>query len=101
MAKLQSRPQGKKVISKRNLSIKALQKFKDKDLVHSMTPQEIAEFLESFRNLSFSVNNAKSQLISIKIPQDLLMLFKVKANQEGSKYQTKIKELMRNYVLQK
>ncbi|MFN7904905.1 MAG: hypothetical protein ACK5P5_06940 [Pseudobdellovibrionaceae bacterium] len=80
---------------------KALQNFKSEDLKNKMSTQEIAEFLESFRILSSSIGHSESKLISLKVPTDLLKLFRSKTEIEGIKYQTKIKELMRLYVFGK
>lgn len=56
-------------------------------------------FLEDFRELyGGSINKGKSRLISIKVPERLLALFKAKSNLEGKKYQTQIKILMENWI---
>lgn len=63
-----------------------------------MTPDQILEFLENYRML---VANApeKCRLISLKIEPSLLNAFKQKAALEGVPYQTKIKQLMREYLI--
>lgn len=79
---------------------KALQKLKPSDLQPELTPTQIAEFLESFQKVALASGaGSETKLISIKIPKDLLITFRTKAAQEGIKYQTKIKELMRDYVM--
>lgn len=65
----------------------------------SPSPTQIAEFLEAFRMVTAASTNSKSRLISLKVPEDLLRAFQVCAQKDGFKYQTKIKELMREYVL--
>lgn len=60
----------------------------------SLTPDQIIEFLENYRNLVAKVPE-KCQLISLKIEPSLLNAFKRKASLEGAHYQTKIKQLMR------
>jgi uncharacterized protein (DUF4415 family) len=42
----------------------------------------------------------KSKLISLKIPEDLLDVFKQQCELNGVKYQTQIKQLMRDYLLE-
>lgn len=61
------------------------------------TPEQIIEFLENYRNLVAKVPE-KCQLISLKIEPSLLSAFKQKASLEGSHYQTKIKQLMRDWI---
>jgi predicted DNA binding CopG/RHH family protein len=53
--------------------------------------------LESFRKLQ-SAKPAKSKLISLKVPEDLLEAFKYKAKANGFRYQTQIKQLMRDWL---
>lgn len=79
---------------------KAIQLFSDEYLEEckKMSPTQIAEFLENFR-LAQSQYSSKSKLISLKIPEDLLENFKEKARRNGEKYQTKIKDLMREWLI--
>ncbi len=64
-----------------------------------MTPSEIATFLEEFRCMARHEFNRKPQkLISIKMPEYLLQAFKGRCQVEGCKYQTKIKELMMQWL---
>lgn len=62
-----------------------------------LTPDQIIEFLENYRLLVAQVPE-KCQLISLKIEPSLLKTFKQKAKLEGIPYQTKIKQLMREWV---
>ena len=62
-----------------------------------MSPEEIVAFLESFRQLQ-AAKPAKSKLISLKVPEDLLEAFKLKAKANGLRYQTQIKQLMREWI---
>lgn len=75
---------------------KAVQYFSKDSLAQSesIDPSDVIEFLESFRELQAGVNRSKSRLISIKIPEDLLASFKLKAAREKIPYQTQIKRLM-------
>lgn len=61
------------------------------------TPDQIIEFLENYRNL-VTKTPEKCQLISLKIEPYLLKAFKQKASLEGSRYQTKVKQLMKEWV---
>jgi predicted DNA binding CopG/RHH family protein len=76
---------------------KALQKFdpaKLKDALR-LSPTEAVEFLENFRVLAASGGKrGKSKLISIKIPEALLVAFKSRAQSLDRPYQSLIKELM-------
>ena len=78
---------------------KPVQYFTDEYLerCRDMSPLEIIKFLDDFRNLQ-SLGVEKSKLISIKIPPSLLESFKTKARLNGVPYQTKIKELMKEWV---
>jgi uncharacterized protein (DUF4415 family) len=59
---------------------------------------QVVEFLELFRELSNPLTHKPARLISIKIPEQLLATFRFKAERENKKYQSKIKELMLDYV---
>lgn len=63
-----------------------------------MTPDQIIEFLENYRQLVADTPQ-KCQLISLKIEPSLLNTFKTKAALERTPYQTKIKQLMKNWML--
>lgn len=82
--------------------MKALQIFSDEYLEQckKMRPEQIIGFLENFRVLhsAASVPDDKSVLISIKIPQSLLMQFRTKSELHGQKYQTQIKKLMKEWL---
>jgi predicted DNA binding CopG/RHH family protein len=62
-----------------------------------LKPEQIIEFLENYRTLVSRVPE-KCQPISIKIEPSLLKAFKLKASLEGIPYQTKIKQLMREWI---
>jgi len=63
-----------------------------------MTADEVIRFLEDFRKLH-ARRPSRSRLISLKVPQDLLQAFRQKAELAGVPYQTQIKRLMREWVL--
>lgn len=76
-----------------------VQFFSDEYLEQSkkLRPEEVLEFLESFRKLQ-SAKPCKSKLISLKVSEDLLEVFRLKAKAHGLRYQTQIKTLMQNWV---
>ena len=80
-------------------STKPIQFFSDEyiEQCRNMRPEEILEFLESFRRLQYA-KPCKSKLISIKVPEDLLEAFKLKAKANNIRYQTQIKVLMREWL---
>jgi len=63
----------------------------------NLTPNQILQFLEDYKNLVGKVPQ-KCKPISIKIEPSLLNAFKTKAKLEGIPYQTKIKQLMAEWV---
>lgn len=79
--------------------MKAIQRFSKEylDQCKNLSTEEIVDFIEGFRELNSGVSK-KSRLISIKIPENLLEAFKLKAKLEDVPYQTKIKELMSEWL---
>lgn len=79
---------------------KALQTFSDERLEQdkSLTPTQIAQFLEDFRN-QFHKHSKSSKLISLRINEDILSTFKDECAKNNIKYQKKIKELMLEWLL--
>ncbi len=80
--------------------MKATQYFSDDYLeqCRGMTPDQVIQFLEDFRQLHGTRPSA-SKLISMKVPEDLLGAFKMKANLANTPYQSQIKVLMKRWVL--
>ncbi|MBN4050078.1 hypothetical protein JYT17_00490 [Nitrospira defluvii] len=78
--------------------MKTVQYFSDEYLeaCKKLSPDHIAEFLESFRLMHAPAD--KTKLISIKIPESLLSAFRNKCETNKLKYQTQIKTLMREWV---
>ena len=60
------------------------------------TPEQIIEFLENYRQLQ--APEAKSKLISLKVSEPLLASFRQKCEISNIKYQTKIKQLMLDWL---
>ncbi len=75
--------------------MRPVQKFSDEYLerCREMSHHEIVRFLDDFRKIHGN-RRSKSQLISIKVPEDLLNAFKAKARLCNMPYQTQIKKLM-------
>jgi uncharacterized protein (DUF4415 family) len=65
-----------------------------------MSSEEILNFLDQFRRIhgNSTTQRSHSKLISMKVPEDLLYAFKAKAKLENVRYQSQIKELMRNWL---
>lgn len=63
----------------------------------AMKPEEVLEFLEGFR-LLHGRSSARSRLISLKIPENLLDVFRARCRLEGVRYQTQIKRLMSDWL---
>jgi len=83
--------------------MKPVQYFSEAYLVQckDMTPEQIIRFLDDFRQLHGQQNEirSRSKLISIKVPEDLLNVFKKRAMLIGTPYQTQIKALMKAWVM--
>ncbi len=82
--------------------MRPVQTFSEEYLDHckTMTPDQIARFLEDFRTLhSERTQTQKSILISMKVPPDLLQTFKAKCQLANTPYQTQIKKLMKDWLL--
>jgi len=91
--------------------MKAVQKFSDEYLkqCQSMSTDEIVKFLDDFRslhgsnqtsqqNITIQKKKPQSKLISMKVPEDLLSVFRAKAKLTNTPYQTQIKQLMLDWV---
>lgn len=81
--------------------MRPVQLFTDEYLAQcrGMTPDQVIRFLEDFRRLH-ARRPAPSKLISLKVPEDLLQTFRQRAALAGVPYQTQIKQLMREWVLE-
>ncbi len=82
--------------------MKAVQYFSEAQLQRSlqMSVTERLQFLDNYRKLHGTrAQSSKSKLISLKVPEDLLDTFKRQCELNGVKYQTQIKQLMRDYLV--
>jgi uncharacterized protein (DUF4415 family) len=57
---------------------------------------EVVLFLDEFRRLH--APRRSSRLISMRVPEALLASFRAKCELEGARYQTRIKELMTEWL---
>jgi uncharacterized protein (DUF4415 family) len=87
--------------------MRPVQKFTEEYLRQCKTfsTSEIVKYLEGFRVLASvsetsSQKSDRSKLISLRVEERLLDMFRKKAGDEGVKYQTKLKELMRSYIFE-
>lgn len=62
-----------------------------------MTPLQIIKFIDDIQHLN-KLTSSKSKLISIKIPEGLLRVFRTKCELEKIPYQTQIKVLMEEWL---
>ena len=79
--------------------MRAVQKFSDEYLerCREMSADEIVRFLDDFRRIHGN-KPGKSRMISMKVPEELLSAFKTKAKLSDVRYQTQIKNLMRDWL---
>ena len=62
-----------------------------------ISPEHTIRFLEDFRQL-IAGHDSATQLISMRVPKNVLDLFKLKAKQNNLKYQSQIVALMRLWI---
>ena len=79
---------------------RAVQFFSDEYLLQckSVSLNDRLKFLEEMRMLALSTQSDPSIPISLRMGRGLLGAFKARCQQEGIPYQTKIKELIRQYL---
>lgn len=82
--------------SKRPIQLASKSQLLDQDL-DDVTP--IVQFLEDFRAMTDPRAQQKSKLISLKIPEPMLAAFKYKSARANTPYQTKIKQLMAEWLM--
>ena len=76
-----------------------LQRFSEAYLerCRELTPEDVVRFLEDFRRLHGAAT-ARSRLISLKVPEPLLVAFRAKAQLHGVPYQRQIRTLMQAWL---
>jgi predicted DNA binding CopG/RHH family protein len=79
---------------------KPLQLAKREQIIapHIEDVTEVMNFIENYKRMLDPRAKKRSKLISIKIPEPLLEAFRYKAEREKTPYQTKIKQLMMEYL---
>ena len=60
----------------------------------SITPEQALNFLEDFRQMSSGIDEPTT-LISIRVPENILRILKIRAKSEGKKYQSLMIEYVR------
>ena len=78
--------------------MKPLQRFSAEYLesTRNVSPEQILRFLDEFRQIH--APDRPSRLISMRVPEPLLSAFKNRCGLEGVPYQTRIKELMAEWL---
>ena len=81
--------------------MKAIQYFSQQylDRCRNLSTEQIIKYLDDFRLLQSRSGNSGSKLISIKVQRELLEAFKIRAKLEGVPYQTRIKQLMQDWLM--
>lgn len=76
-----------------------VQRFSDEYLerCRALSPADVVRFLDDFKRIHAN-RESRSRLISLKVPEPLLAAFKTKARLGGVRYQTQIKNLMRQWL---
>lgn len=79
---------------------KTLQHFSKERLAQDakLSVDEIARFLDEFASLAHGEEGDR-KLISLRVPEKLLAVFKEKAKRNGVRYQTQIIDLIRQWVI--
>ena len=65
----------------------------------NLTTDQVVQFLEDFRKVYLGTSTATSKSVGLKVPEDLLDVFRTRCEIEGIKYQTQIKKLKREWLL--
>jgi predicted DNA binding CopG/RHH family protein len=78
--------------------MRPLQRFSAEYLesIRQISPDQVVRFLDEFRQIH--APNRPSRLISMRVPEPLLVAFKTKCKLEGTRYQTRIKEIMAEWL---
>ena len=78
--------------------MRPLQRFSTEYLesIRGISPDQVVRVLDEF--LQIHAPNRPSRLISMRVPEPLLVAFKNKCTLEGTRYQTRIKEPMAEWL---
>lgn len=86
-------------MKKRKVKKKTSENEKSITNPRDLTPEEVVDFLESFRKMVGQQDEA-TQLISLRVPANIIRAFKLRAKADGKKYQSMIIQAMRDYLNQ-
>lgn len=75
--------------------MKKAKQFNKKE--NRLSPEDSLRFLEDFKKVVYG-RDLKTKLISVRVPENILNSFKIKASEENKKYQSLIVQLMRDWV---
>lgn len=64
--------------------------------VKRISPEEALDFLESFKKMSSGLDE-KTQLISLRVPANILRAYKIKARAEDKPYQRLMMQALREF----
>lgn len=80
--------------------MKTIQFFSDEYLTQcrQLSVEQVVRYLDNFRQINKPVAKPKTKLISMKIELDLLEAFKTRARLDGVPYQSRIKQIMRDWL---
>lgn len=62
-----------------------------------LTPEQVLQFMSDFSETVHGIDK-KTKLISLRVPENILNSFKVKAKLDNRKYQSLIVQLMRDWI---
>jgi predicted DNA binding CopG/RHH family protein len=62
-----------------------------------LTPEQTLLFLSDFAHIAYD-RDEKTEPISLRVPRNVLNVFKILAKERGHKYQSVIVQLMRNWI---
>ena len=63
-----------------------------------LTPDQAWQFLENFSAMAHG-KDEKTEMISLRVPGNILQAFKAKSQEQELKYQSQIIKLMRQWIL--
>jgi predicted DNA binding CopG/RHH family protein len=75
-------------------------KTRKKPSAEILTPEQAIDFLESFQKMVHGIDEP-SKAISLRVPENILRAYKLKAKQEKRGYQTMMIEALRQGLSQK
>lgn len=74
-----------------------MKKTKQPRALQKLSPEQIVQFLDEYASVVNSIDS-KSKLISLRVPENILSVFKFKSREKNMKYQSQIVALMRKWI---